>query len=102
MTVWMLIALMALVTYASRALYLFVPEVWVPRWLRENLDLVPVAILAAMIAPGALGQGPGWSDLSGPGATAITVVLYFVTKSPGWAVTGGVMSQVIWKALLRS
>lgn len=99
MSLWTLIALMAVVTYASRALYLFVPADRIPRWLADHLDLVPVAVLSAMIAPGVVGEGAA-TRVPAITGSATTLVLLGATRSPGWSVGGGVLVHVIAKAAL--
>lgn len=99
MSLWTLIALMAIVTYATRALYLIVPTDRLPRWLVDNLDLVPVAVLAAMIAPGAVGDGDASRVPAVAGSTA-TVLLLAANRGPGWSVAGGVLVHVVAKAVV--
>jgi branched-subunit amino acid transport protein len=96
MKLWTLIASMAVVTYLARALHLLVPEERVPAWVRRNLDLIPIVILAAMIAPAMLappGSPPGGSltYLLGAGAT---VAVLRATGRAGLAVVAGLALHV--------
>jgi branched-subunit amino acid transport protein len=52
MTLWLILAGMALVTYAMRASFLMLPPgVETPPWLRRSLRYVPAAVLTAIWAP---------------------------------------------------
>jgi branched-subunit amino acid transport protein len=64
MNEWLLIALMALVTYLPRALPLaFAGRVRLPAALERGLEFVPIAVLTAIIAQTALVRD-GTLDLS--------------------------------------
>ncbi len=103
MRLWLLIALMALVTYASKAAYLLVPVHRIPKSVQENLDLIPVVILSAIVANSLLvhrGALDLPASLTYLAASAITVAVYFASKKPGLAVTVGLLSHVLMRALL--
>ena len=104
MMLWILIGLMAVVTYASRALYLFIPEDRIPRWLGRNLDLIPVVILSSMIGPALLAREPSVSggSLTHVLAAGLTAALLALTRNAGWAVIGGVLSHLALKLVMRT
>ncbi|HYD58364.1 MAG TPA: AzlD domain-containing protein, partial [Burkholderiales bacterium] len=52
MTIWLVIAGMAAVTYAERASFLLLPPgLDTPSWMRRALRYVPAAVLTAIWAP---------------------------------------------------
>ncbi|MCB1846526.1 MAG: AzlD domain-containing protein [Halieaceae bacterium] len=58
MNIWLLIAMMALVTYLPRYLPMALAgRVRLPAPLGQALDFVPIAVLTAIIAQGALVRG---------------------------------------------
>lgn len=49
---WILVALMAIVSYLPRAIFLqFAPNLPLPEWIRRALRYVPAAVFPALIAP---------------------------------------------------
>jgi branched-subunit amino acid transport protein len=90
---WLLIAGMGLVTYLPRwAPLLFLSERKLPRWLVEWLDLIPAAILGALVAPALLVTGePRTLDLLRPEvAVAVpTLLLAWRTRSLAGTVVAG-------------
>ncbi|MEP0203976.1 MAG: AzlD domain-containing protein [Halioglobus sp.] len=76
---WLLIALMALVTFVPRYLpFALAGRVQLPAMLERGLDFVPVAVLTAIIAQTTLIRG-GELDLTLTNAHAIAAVAAFVT-----------------------
>ena len=91
----LLIAGMGLVTYIPRWLPLFfLSQRKLPQWLVEWLDLIPVAILSALIFPDLLVAGsPGHLEILQPKAmVAIPTFLFALkTRSLGGTVLVGMM-----------
>lgn len=92
----LLIAGMGLVTFIPRWLPLFVlAGKRLPRWLVEWLDLIPVAILASLLAPLVLTpESPGRIDLIRPELLAAIPALIFAVrvKSLGGTVIVGMLA----------
>ncbi len=91
-----LILAMGLVTYLPRWMPLFVfSQRAMPRWLVEWLDLIPVAILSALVFPELLTNGaPRSLDiLQAKSVVAIpTLVFALKTRSLGGTVIVGMLS----------
>ena len=79
----LLIAGMGLVTYVPRLLPLyFLSRRSLPQWLIDWLDLIPVAILSALIAPLIFTSGdPRQLDLIQPGTLVAIPTLAFAIKT---------------------
>ena len=76
---WLLIALMALVTFVPRYLpFALAGRVKLPATLERGLDFVPVAVLTAIIAQSTLIRG-GELDLTSGNLHAIAALAAFVT-----------------------
>jgi len=59
MNIWLLITLMAIVTYLPRVLPLYIMrDLKIPNWLKKWLSLIPYAALGALIFPGILNAVP--------------------------------------------
>jgi len=90
------VAGMALATYLPRALPLLIlSRRPLPAWLRDWLDLVPAALLAALLAPVLLAGGePRTLDLLRPELFAAmpTLAVALVTRSLAWSVLAGMAS----------
>lgn len=103
MKLWLLIILMAVITYLLRASHLFLPGERLPRWVRENLDFIPLAILSAIVAlnlvvhQGAL-QWAG--SIKYFIAILLVIVISCVTKKSGLAVVAGLLLYVALKYFL--
>jgi branched-subunit amino acid transport protein len=84
---------MALATYLTRAIPLLVlSKRPLPAWLRDWLDLVPAALLGALVAPVLLaGSEPRTLDLFRPElfAAVPTLAVALVTRSLAWSVLAG-------------
>ena len=95
---WLLIALMALVTFVPRYLpFALAGKVKLPAALERGLDFVPVAVLTAIIAQTTLVRGGelalGWDNLHALAAlaafaTALITRHLFLTIVVGLAVFG--------------
>lgn len=96
----LLIAGMGLVTYIPRWLPLFfLSQRKMPQWLVEWLDLIPVAILSALIFPDLLvtGSPPHLEILKPKAMVAIPTFLFALkTRSLGGTVLAGMM--LFWLA----
>lgn len=90
---------MGLVTYLPRWLPLFVlSQRKLPRWLIEWLDLIPAAILSALVFQDLFVRGGGGIDLFNPKALIALPTLIFAlkTKSLGGTVVVGML--LYWMA----
>jgi len=103
MKLWLLIFLMAAVTYLSRASHLFLPVERLPRWVKENLDLIPLAILSAIVA---LNLVVHQGSLQWAGSVKYLIAVLFVivigcvTKRSGLAVVAGLGLYIALKNFL--
>jgi branched-subunit amino acid transport protein len=94
---------MALVTYLTR----FPVLVWKvgelpPRWQRF-LQLVPLAMIAALITPQVFlvnGSWVGWAAGGKLLAGAVAVVTAYRTRSMLWTIIAAVGSLCLWRAFL--
>lgn len=95
-----MIMLMAGVTYLARILHVFISLDRIPMWLRNNMHLIPVVIIAAIVSTSVFVQN-GKIDLFGSlsylAAMTVTVAVYFVFKSGGVAVIIGLATHIIIK-----
>ncbi len=86
---------MGIVTYIPRWLPLyFLSRRRLPPWFVDWLELIPVAILCALIVPGLLTSGtPRHLDLVNPGALAALPTFLFAlkTRSLGGTIVVGMM-----------
>lgn len=89
---------MGLVTYLPRMLPLAVlSRRTLPRWLTDWLDLVPVAILGALLAPSLVTSGtPRVLDLAKPDLLAAIPTLLFALKTRSLAGTVVVGMALYW------
>jgi branched-subunit amino acid transport protein len=91
-----LLAGMGLVTYGPRwAPLFFMPRRQRPAWLVEWLDLIPAAILSALLLPELFGAGgPGGLDLFQPKLVAALPTFAFAlkTRSLGGTVVVGMLA----------
>jgi len=95
----LLIVGMGLVTYIPRYLPLFfLAQRDLPRWFIEWLDMIPVAILSALVLEIFLSGSPRHLDvLQTKSLVAIpTFLIAFKTKSLGWTVISGMI--LFWLA----
>lgn len=103
MNLWVLIGLMGIVTYFSRASYLLVPIDKVPKWVEKNLEYIPIAILSSIIAPSLLIHEDALNfslSITYIISAIITILIYLFSKKPGLAVFIGLSSHVILKLYL--
>lgn len=78
MSEWLLIGLMALVTYVPRYLpFAFAGKMRLPGTLEQALDFVPIAVLTAIIAQSAMVRG-GELDIGLTNLHAMAAVAAFV------------------------
>jgi len=78
MNEWLLIALMALVTYVPRYLpFALAGRIQIPAKLEQALDFVPIAVLTAIIAQASLYRG-GVLDMSLGNYHALAALVAFV------------------------
>jgi branched-subunit amino acid transport protein len=96
----LLIAGMGLATYLPRLLPLaFLSNRRLPRWLSDWLDLVPAAILSALLAPALVTSGtPRVLDLGRPELMAAIPTLLFALKTRSLAGTVVVGMALYWAA----
>jgi branched-subunit amino acid transport protein len=96
----MLIIGMGLVTYLPRLVPLaLLSQRQLPRWLTDWLDLVPVAILSALIAPLLFTSGkPRTLDFSRPDLLVALPTLLFALKTRSLAGTVVVGMALYWLA----
>lgn len=101
----LLVGAMGAVTYLPRWLPLFwLAHRRLPRWLVEWLDLIPVAILSALVAPALLASGePRHLDLARPELLAAVPTFLFARKTRSLGGTVVVGMGLFWLAekLLR-
>ena len=95
---------MGLVTYLPRLVPLaLLSRRELPRWLTDWLDLVPVAILSALVAPILFTSGnPRVLDLSRPDLLVALPTLLFALKTRSLAGTVVVGMTLYWLAGLIS
>ena len=90
------VAGMALATYLPRAIPLLVlSKRPLPAWLRDWLDLVPAALIGALVAPVLLaGSEPRTLDLLRPElfAAVPTLAVAIATRSLAWSILAGMVS----------
>jgi branched-subunit amino acid transport protein len=95
---------MGLVTYIPRWIPLFIlPRYKLPRWFKEWLDLIPVAILSALLLPELLTSGqPRLLVLLRPELfVAIpTFIFALKTKSLGGTVVAGMLMFWLTKIIM--
>ena len=85
------------VTYATRLWGLLLPGARVRGYPRRVLDLVPVAVFAALVAQGLPGAGPvdsAWRAV----AAAVTITLAVRTRSLGVALLLGLATYLAGRA----
>ena len=90
------IGAMAAVTYATRIGGLVVmPRIPASPWLDRWLELVPGAVLAALVAPAVFRQGP-------PELVAAAVTIALARRGPGLLlpVAAGIVAVVVLRSLL--
>jgi len=94
----LLVVGMGLATYLPRMIPLtLLSRRTLPRWLIDWLDLVPVAILSALLAPGLFTSGtPRALDLSKPDFLAAVPTLLFALKTRSLAGTVLVGMGLYW------
>ncbi|GFO54859.1 AzlD family membrane protein [Geomonas sp. Red276] len=94
----LVIAGMGLATYLPRMLPLTVlANRKLPRWLTDWLDLIPVSILSALLAPGLVTSGtPRVLDLSKPDLLAAIPTILFALKTRSLAGTVIVGMGLYW------
>jgi branched-subunit amino acid transport protein len=94
----LLLAGMGLVTYLPRwAPLLFLSERKLPDWLVEWLDLIPAAILSALVAPALVVSGdPRHLDLLRPELAAAVPTLWFAHKTRSLAGTVVLGMALFW------
>jgi branched-subunit amino acid transport protein len=94
---WELIALLALVTYASRAVALvFLPSL--PHRLRQLIDRMPPALFAALAAHSLVTPAGGFVDAQIIAATA-AATLAAPLRSLGICLVAGVLAYLGWGLL---
>lgn len=94
----LLLAGMGLVTYLPRwAPLLFLPERRLPDWLVEWLDLIPAAILSALVFPALVVSGePRQFDLFRPEVAVAIPTLLFAYRTRSLAGTVVVGMGLFW------
>lgn len=98
MNIWLLILLLAVVTFAERLSFILWADRWtMPDWLERGLAYVPVTVLSALILPGIL-RTDGMIDLSllNPKLVAgvVAVLLTWVTRNVLLTIVVGML--VFW------
>lgn len=89
----LLIVGMAVVTYVVRlAPLIWLTRIPVPPWVRRWLEMVPVALFAAILVQTTVPQDGAWiwsTHLPLLAAIAAALTLGTVTRSMGWSVAAG-------------
>jgi branched-subunit amino acid transport protein len=78
---WALIGTMAILTYATRVSGLTMGDRALPQGMRELLDRVPVAVFAALVAPGIFGSDV---DVSPRVFGAVAALVVFLIGRQFW------------------
>jgi len=104
MNEWLLIALMALVTYVPRYLpFALAGRIQIPAKLEQALDFVPIAVLTAIIAQASLYRG-GVLDMSLGNYHALAALVAFVvallTRHLFATIAAGLVAFAILKLLI--
>jgi branched-subunit amino acid transport protein len=95
--IWWLIAAMAVITYALRAVFpLLQDRLERPRWLERALRYVPAAVLAAIVTPAVLQPGSG----APIGDTAIRIAAALLAALVAWRSRSVLVTIVIGMAAL--
>lgn len=100
MTLWLVLAACALVTFATRLSFIAAEGRFaVPAWFRSMLPFVPIATLTALVAPGLAPTG-GACELSARSgrlaAGGVAIVVAAATRNP--LLTIGAGFGVLWLA----
>ena len=104
MNVWLLIGLMALVTYIPRYLpFALAGRIRIPARREQALDFVPIAVLTAIIAQASLYRG-GALDLSLENYHALAALVAFVvallTRHLFATIAAGLVAFALLKLLI--
>ena len=104
MNVWLLIGLMALVTYIPRYLpFALAGRIRIPARLEQALDFVPIAVLTAIIAQASLYRG-GALDLSLENyhalAALVAIVVALLTRHLIATIAAGLVAFVLLKLII--
>ncbi len=92
------IVAMAAVTFAARYAGLWLPTGRVRGYWRRFLGYVPIAVFAALIAPGLPGADPvdtAWRFA----AAAVTALVVLRTRSLAVGLVGGLVLYLSWRTL---
>lgn len=89
------VVLMALVTYLPRAIPLQIPTSRWPEWIKELIEYLPVAIVAAITVPGLVMQGHNVEVVNPELISAIPCVLVaLLTRNLMLSVAAGTLTYI--------
>ncbi|MFN4100289.1 MAG: AzlD domain-containing protein [Pararhodobacter sp.] len=94
-TIWAIIILLALGTFALRFSFLgVIGKRPMPEWLLRLLRYTPVAVIPGLMAPRIFlpAEGAQGPDLGLIAAVAVTLAVGLWTRSPLWAMLGGALT----------
>ncbi len=105
MSIWLVMILGGLVTYAIRLSFIFLLDrLRVPDWFQRSLRFVPAAVLSAIILPELVTRNNAlvlsWRNpqlLAG----AIAILVAWRTKNVLWTISAGMAALLILGAFLR-
>lgn len=104
MTVWVVLLLGGILTFLTRASFIFLFGIWeVPLWMRKLLRHVPFAVLSALIAPELFMKSGQFSITLGnvrllTGIAAIVTAI--LTKNTLWTIVSGILFMALFNMLL--
>ena len=100
MSYWLAITLGGIATYLTRALPLVVTlRGEMPDWLRRYLDMLPIAVIAALAGAGIAVQDTVPTGGAEIGGAALTILIGLWRKNLLFAVLGGVLAVAGLRAL---
>ncbi len=104
MSLWLLILLAGLVTFAIRLSFIFLLDrITVPPWFQRALRYVPAAVLSAIILPAAATRGSAL-DVSWRNpqlwSAAVAVAVAWRTKNVLLTILSGMVALVLLQAVL--
>ncbi|WP_028454555.1 AzlD domain-containing protein [Chitinilyticum litopenaei] len=105
MSIWLAIIGMAIVTFATRALFILPGDrLRFPAWLRRALRFVPAAVLSALIVPMALAPaGSLWLDWRNPWliGTLVAGLIAWLSQRPLLAMLLSFVVYAFWSHAIQ-
>ena len=104
MKIWLVLLLGGILTYLTRASFIFLFGVWnIPSWAKRLLKYVPPAILSALIVPELFMQsGKVLISLGNVRLLAgiVATLTAILTKNTLWTILSGIACMAIFNMLL--